>query len=66
MKKSCRLFFAVLLVMLAVPFVAWHVGSAQDNVPAKPSQAPAPKDKIEKFYRARYAVPCYDPSTPSQ
>jgi len=56
MKKSCRLFFAVLLVMLAVPFVAWHVGSAQDNVPAKPSQAPAPKDKIEKFYRAAKPV----------
>lgn len=56
MKKSCRLFFAVLLVTLAVPFIAWHVGSAQDNVPATPSQAPASKEKIEKFYRAAKPV----------
>ena len=51
MKKSCRLFFAVLLVTLPVPFITWHVGSAQDNVPATPSQAQS-KDKGEKFYRA--------------
>ena len=55
MKKSCRLFFAVLLVTLAVPFITWHVGSAQDNVPATPSQAPS-KDKTEKFYRSAKPV----------
>ena len=55
MGKSCRLFFAVLLVTLAVPFITWHVGSAQDNVPATPSQAQS-KDKIGKFYRAAKPV----------